>query len=529
MSDNIKVSEVSEILRMQLEGIDTSVQFDEVGTVLQVSDGVVRIYGLRNAEANELLEFENGMKAIVMNLEEDNVGAVLLGPTNDIKEGFTVKRTKHVASILVGEGMLGRVINPLGEPIDGKGKLTGEMIELPLERKAPGVIYRQPVNQPLQTGLKAIDAMIPIGRGQRELIIGDRQTGKTSVAIDAIINQRSNFDAGDPVYCIYVAIGQKGSTVATILNTLQEHGAMEYTTIVAASASDPAALQYYAPFAGATIGEFFRDTGRHALVVYDDLSKQAVAYREVSLILRRPSGREAYPGDIFYLHSRLLERAARVISQQEVAEQMNDLPESLKGKVKGGGSLTALPIIETQAGDVSAYIPTNVISITDGQIFLDTDLFNQGNRPAINVGISVSRVGGNAQIKAMKKVAGTLKMDQAQFRELEAFTKFGGDMDPVTAMTIDKGQKNTRLLVQALHTPMSVEKQVAVLYCGTHGLLSNVPITKVQEFQKEFLMVLELSHQTDVLDVIKKGALNDEVSAIIEKVAGEVAKRVAIL
>jgi len=529
MSDNIKVSEVSEILRMQLEGIDTSVQFDEVGTVLQVSDGVVRIYGLRNAEANELLEFENGIKAIVMNLEEDNVGAVLLGPTNEIKEGFTVKRTKRVASIQVGEGMLGRVINPLGEPIDGKGKLTGDMIELPLERKAPGVIYRQPVNQPLQTGLKAIDAMIPIGRGQRELIIGDRQTGKTSVAIDAIINQRTNFDAGDPVYCIYVAIGQKGSTVAAIYNTLEEHGAMEYTIIVAANASDPAALQYYAPFAGATIGEFFRDTGRHALVVYDDLSKQAVAYREVSLILRRPSGREAYPGDIFYLHSRLLERAARVISQQEVAEQMNDLPDTLKGLVKGGGSLTALPIIETQAGDVSAYIPTNVISITDGQIFLDTDLFNQGNRPAINVGISVSRVGGNAQIKAMKKVAGTLKMDQAQFRELEAFTKFGGDMDPVTAMTIDKGQKNTRLLVQALHTPMSVEKQVAVLYCGTHGLLSNVPLTKVQEFQKEFLMVLELSHQTDVLDIIKKGIMNDEVSAIIEKVAAEVAKRIAVL
>jgi len=528
MSDNIKVSEVSEILRMQLEGIDTSVQFDEVGTVLQVSDGVVRIYGLRNAEANELLEFENGMKAIVMNLEEDNVGAVLLGPTSQIKEGFTVKRTKRVASIQVGEGMLGRVLNPLGEPLDGKGKVTGEMIEMPLERKAPGVIYRQPVNQPLQTGLKAIDAMIPIGRGQRELIIGDRQTGKTSVAIDAIINQRSNFDAGDPVYCIYVAIGQKGSTVATILNTLQEHGAMEYTIIVAANASDPAALQYYAPFAGATIGEFFRDTGRHALVVYDDLSKQAVAYREVSLILRRPSGREAYPGDIFYLHSRLLERAARVISQQEVAEQMNDLPESLKGRVKGGGSLTALPIIETQAGDVSAYIPTNVISITDGQIFLDTDLFNQGNRPAINVGISVSRVGGNAQIKAMKKVAGTLKMDQAQFRELEAFTKFGGDMDPVTAMTIDKGQKNTRLLVQALHTPMTVEQQVAVLYCGTHGLLSNVSLNKVQDFQKEFLMVLELSHQSDVLDVIKKGTMNDEVSAIIEKVAGEVAKRVAV-
>ena len=528
MSDKIKVSEVSEILRMQLEGIDTSVQFDEVGTVLQVSDGVVRIYGLRNAEANELLEFENGIKAIVMNLEEDNVGAVLLGPTSQVKEGYTVKRTKRVASINVGEGMLGRVINPLGEPLDGKGKLTGEMIEMPLERKAPGVIYRQPVNQPLQTGLKAVDAMIPIGRGQRELIIGDRQTGKTSVAIDAIINQRSNFDAGDPVYCIYVAIGQKGSTVASILNTLQEHGAMEYTVIVTATASDPAALQYYAPFAGATIGEFFRDTGRHALVVYDDLSKQAVAYREVSLILRRPSGREAYPGDIFYLHSRLLERAARVISQQEVAEQMNDLPESLKGKVKGGGSLTALPIIETQAGDVSAYIPTNVISITDGQIFLDTDLFNQGNRPAINVGISVSRVGGNAQIKAMKKVAGTLKMDQEQFRELEAFTKFGGDMDPVTAMTIDKGQKNTRLLVQALHEPLSVEKQVAVLYCGTHGLLASVPLTKVQDFQKEFLMVLELSHQADVLDVLKKGIINDEVSAIIEQVAGEVAKRLTV-
>jgi len=528
MSDNIKVSEVSEILRMQLQGIDTSVQFDEVGTVLQVSDGVVRIYGLRNAEANELLEFENGIKAIVMNLEEDNVGAVLLGPTNLIKEGYTVKRTNRVASINVGEGMLGRVINPLGEPLDGKGKISGEMLEMPLERKAPGVIYRQPVNQPLQTGLKAVDAMIPIGRGQRELIIGDRQTGKTSVAIDTIINQKVNFDAGDPVYCIYVAIGQKGSTVAAIYNTLMEHGAMEYTVIVSSTASDPAALQYYAPFAGASIGEFFRDTGRHALVVYDDLSKQAVAYREVSLILRRPSGREAYPGDIFYLHSRLLERAARVITQQEVAEQMNDLPPSLVGKVKGGGSLTALPIIETQAGDVSAYIPTNVISITDGQIFLDTDLFNQGNRPAINVGISVSRVGGNAQIKAMKKVAGTLKMDQAQFRELEAFTKFGGDMDAVTAMTIDKGQKNTRLLVQALHEPMTVEKQVAVLYCGTNGLLSAVPLNKVQDFQKEFLMVLELSHQADVLDVLKKGTINDEVTGIIEKVAAEVAKRLAV-
>jgi F-type H+-transporting ATPase subunit alpha len=528
MSDNIKVSEVSEILRMQLQGIDTSVQFDEVGTVLQVSDGVVRIYGLHNAEANELLEFENGIKAIVMNLEEDNVGAVLLGPTSQIKEGYTVKRTKRVASINVGEGMLGRVINPLGEPLDGKGKVSGEMLEMPLERKAPGVIYRQPVNQPLQTGLKSVDAMIPIGRGQRELIIGDRQTGKTSIAIDTIINQKANFDAGDPVYCIYVAIGQKGSTVASILKTLEEHGAMAYTIIVAANASDPAALQYYAPFAGAAIGEFFRDTGRHALVVYDDLSKQAVAYREVSLILRRPSGREAYPGDIFYLHSRLLERAARVISQQEVAEQMNDLPESLKGKVKGGGSLTALPIIETQAGDVSAYIPTNVISITDGQIFLDTDLFNQGNRPAINVGISVSRVGGNAQIKAMKKVAGTLKIDQAQFRELEAFTKFGGDMDPVTAMTIDKGQKNTRLLVQPLHQPMPVEQQVAVLYCGTNGLLSGVHIDKVQDFQKEFLMVLEMSHKEDVLDAIRKGIINDQVTGVIEKVADEVSKRLAV-
>ena len=528
MSDNIKVSEVSEMLRLQLEGIDTSVQFDEVGTVLQVSDGVVRIYGLRNAEANELLVFENGIKAIVMNLEEDNVGAVLLGSSSQIKEGDTVKRTKRVASIQVSEAMLGRVINPLGEPLDGKGKIEGEMLEMPLERKAPGVIFRQPVNQPLQTGLKSVDAMIPIGRGQRELIIGDRQTGKTSIAVDAIINQRSNFEAGDPVYCIYVAIGQKGSTVASIVNTLQEAGAMDYTVVVAANAAEPAALQYFAPFAGAAIGEYFRDTGRHALVVYDDLSKQAVAYREVSLILRRPSGREAYPGDIFYLHSRLLERAARVISQPEVAAQMNDLPDSLKGKVKGGGSLTALPIIETQAGDVSAYIPTNVISITDGQIFLDTDLFNQGNRPAINVGISVSRVGGNAQIKAMKKVAGTLKMDQAQFRELEAFTKFGGDMDPVTAMTIDKGQKNTRLLVQALHEPMAVEKQVAVLYCGTNGLLSNVPIHKVQDFEKEFLMVLELSHQTDVLDVLKKGVINDDVTAIIEKVAAEVAKRVAV-
>ncbi|HNX88652.1 MAG TPA: F0F1 ATP synthase subunit alpha [Paludibacteraceae bacterium] len=526
MSDSIKVSEVSEVLRMQLEGIDTGVKFDEIGTVLQVSDGVVRIYGLHNAEANELLEFDNGIKAIVMNLEEDNVGAVLLGPTSEIKEGYSVKRTKRVASIFVGEGMLGRVINPMGEALDGRGKVTGELIEMPLERKAPGVIYRQPVTQPLQTGLKAIDAMIPIGRGQRELIIGDRQTGKTSIAIDTIINQRRNFDEGDPVYCIYVAIGQKGSTVANIVNTLKEHNALEYTIVVAANASDPAALQYYAPFAGAAIGEYFRDTGRHALVIYDDLSKQAVAYREVSLILRRPSGREAYPGDIFYLHSRLLERAAKIINQEEVAKSMNDLPESLRDRVKGGGSLTALPIIETQAGDVSAYIPTNVISITDGQIFLDTDLFNQGNRPAINVGISVSRVGGTAQIKAMKKVAGTLKIDQAQFRELEAFTKFGGDMDAVTAMTIDKGQKNTRLLVQSLHQPMAVEKQVAVLYCGTHGLLSKVPLDKVSEFEKEFLSTLELTHQEDVLDVIKKGIIDDTVTSILEKTAEEVARRI---
>ncbi len=510
-----------------MEGIDTQIQLDEIGTVLQVSDGVARIYGLRNAEANELLEFENGMMAIVMNLEEDNVGAVLLGPTDQIKEGFTVKRTKRIASIMVGESMLGRVINPLGEPLDGKGAIGGELYEMPLERKAPGVIYRQPVNQPLQTGLKAVDAMIPIGRGQRELIIGDRQTGKTAIAIDTIINQRSNYEAGDPVYCIYVAIGQKASTVASIVNTLRQYGAMDYTIVVSATAAEPAAVQYYAPFAGAAIGEFFRDTGRHALVVYDDLSKQAVAYREVSLILRRPSGREAYPGDIFYLHSRLLERAAKIINQEEVASRMNDLPDSLKGKVKGGGSLTALPIIETQAGDVSAYIPTNVISITDGQIFLDTNLFNQGNRPAIDVGISVSRVGGNAQIKAMKKVAGTLKIDQAQYRELEAFTKFSGDMDPVTALTIDKGQKNVRLLVQPQYCPMPVEKQVAILYCGTHGLLHNVPLDKVTEFEERFLSSLELNHRADVLDVLKAGMINDEVMKILEDVAATVAKQFA--
>ena len=525
LSENIKVSEVSDILRKQLEGIDTRVQLDEIGTVLQVSDGVARIYGLRNAEANELLEFDNGIKAIVMNLEEDNVGAVLLGPTDKIKEGFVVKRTKRIASIMVGEGMLGRVIDPLGEPLDGKGLIGGELCEMPLERKAPGVIYRQPVNQPLQTGLKAVDAMIPIGRGQRELIIGDRQTGKTAIAIDTIINQRANYEAGDPVYCIYVAIGQKGSTVASIVNTLRENGAMDYTIVVAATAGDPAALQYYAPFAGAAIGEYFRDTGCHALVVYDDLSKQAVAYREVSLILRRPSGREAYPGDIFYLHSRLLERAAKIINQEEVAREMNDLPESLKGRVKGGGSLTALPIIETQAGDVSAYIPTNVISITDGQIFLDTNLFNQGNRPAIDVGISVSRVGGNAQIKAMKKVAGTLKIDQAQYRELEAFTKFSGDMDPVTALTIDKGQKNTRLLVQSQYSPMPVEKQIAILYCGTHGLLKDVPLDKVNEFERSFLEFLERDYQMEVLDVLKSGVIDDNVCKKIEETAAKAAKQ----
>ena len=527
MSNNrIKVSEVSDILRAQLEGIDAGIQLDEVGTVLQISDGVARIYGLRNAESNELLEFENGMQAIVMNLEADNVGAVLLGPTNEIKENDIVRRTGRVASIFVSENMQGRVINPLGAPLDGRGDIDGEMFEMPFERKAPGVIFRQPVNEPLQTGLKSIDSMIPIGRGQRELIIGDRQTGKTTIAVDTIINQRDNFEAGNPVYCIYVAIGQKGSTVANIVETLRHHRAMDYTIVVAANASDPAALQYYAPFAGAAIGEYYRDTGRNALVIYDDLSKQAVAYREVSLILRRPSGREAYPGDVFYLHSRLLERAARIINQQEVAEKMNDVPESLKGKIKGGGSLTALPIIETQAGDVSAYIPTNVISITDGQIFLDTQLFNQGNRPAIDVGISVSRVGGNAQIAPMKKIAGTLKMDQAQFTELSAFTKFGGDLDKVTAMTIDKGQKNVELLTQPINKPMSVEKQVALLYCGTHGLLAKIPIGKVKEFEREFLNLLETLHHEDVLAVIKSGVINDDVTNIIENIAAQVVNNI---
>jgi F-type H+-transporting ATPase subunit alpha len=522
MTDSIKISEVSEVLKMQLDRINVNMSFDETGTVLQVSDGVVRIYGLRRAEANELLEFENGIRGVVMNLEEDNIGAVLLGPTDRVKEGFSVKRTKEITSIDAGEGMLGRVIDPLGEALDGKGLIEGERFRMPLERKAPEVIFRQPVNQPLQTGIKAIDAMIPIGRGQRELIIGDRQTGKTAIAIDTIINQRPNFEKGDPVYCIYVAVGQKGSTVASVVNTLHEKGAMEYTVVVAATASDPAAMQYFAPFAGAAIGEYFRDTGRHALVVYDDLSKQAVSYREVSLVLRRPSGREAYPGDIFYLHSRLLERAARIINRQDVAENMNDLPESLKGRVKGGGSLTALPLIETQAGDVSAYIPTNVISITDGQIFLENDLFNQGIRPAINAGISVSRVGGSAQIKAMKQVAGTLKIDQAQYRELEAFTKFGSELDKVTAFAIDKGQKNTRLLIQEQYSPMPVEEQIAVLYCGTHGLLRNVEVNKVHEFEQAFLHLLRSSHREDILTPLQKGLLDDSVAGAIEACAAKI-------
>lgn len=518
-TEQIKPSEVSDILLSELQRIDLTAQFAEVGTVLQVSDGVVRIFGLRNAEANELLEFDNGMRAVVMNLEEDNVGAVLLGPTDRIEEGDLVRRTGRTASIRVSEAMLGRVIDPLGEPLDGKGPIGGDLTEMPLERKAPGVIFRQPVNQPLQTGLKAVDAMIPIGRGQRELIIGDRQTGKTAIAIDTIINQRRCFEAGDPIYCIYVAIGQKASTVAALVETLRRHGAMDYTVVVAATAADSAAMQYFAPFAGAAIGEYFRDTGRHALVVYDDLSKQAVAYREVSLVLRRPSGREAYPGDIFYLHSRLLERAAKIIDQQEVAERMNDLPESLRGKVRGGGSLTALPVIETQAGDVSAYIPTNVISITDGQIFLDADLFNQGNRPAIDVGISVSRVGGNAQIKAMKRVAGTLKIDQAQYRELESFSKFSSDMDAVTAAVLDKGRKNTRLLVQPQYSPMPVERQIAVLYCGTHGLMREIPVERVVDFERELLRELETS---EVFPTLREGVIDEATAAAIEAVAERV-------
>ena len=523
--EQIKVSEVTAMLRQQLAEIekeDTLGSEAEVGMVLQVGDGIVRIFGLNNAEAGELLEFENGMQAIIMNLEEDNVGAVLLGPTDNIEEGDIVKRTGRIASISVGEGLVGRVVNTLGQPIDTPDPISGELFEMPLERKAPGVIFRQPVNEPLQTGLKAIDAMIPIGRGQRELIIGDRQTGKTAIAIDTIINQRSNYEAGKPVYCIYVAVGQKGSTVAAIVNTLRQKGAMDYTIVVSATASDPAAMQYFAPFAGAAIGEYFRDTGRHALVVYDDLSKQAVAYREVSLILKRPSGREAYPGDIFYLHSRLLERSAKIISQQEVAESMNDLPPSMRGKVKGGGSLTALPIIETQAGDVSAYIPTNVISITDGQIFLETDLFNEGIRPAINVGISVSRVGGNAQLKAMKKVAGTLKIDQAQYRELESFSKFGSDMDPVTAYTIDKGRKNSKLLVQKQYSPMPVSEQIAILYIGTNGLLRDIPVEKVPEFEVKFLDLLRTRHKEDVLQPLSEGKLDDNITKIIKDTAATI-------
>ena len=520
--DQIRPSEISQVLLSQLKALDTNLKYEEVGKVLQVSDGVVRIYGLLNAQAGELLEFDNGVMAVVMNLEEDNVGAVLLGPTDLIKEGMPVRRTGRIASINVSDNMVGRVVNPLGEPLDGKGEITGELCRMPLERKAPGVIFRQPVTEPLQTGIKSIDAMIPIGRGQRELIIGDRQTGKTAIAIDTIINQREAYLAGDPVYCIYVAIGQKGSTVANIVNTLTEKGAMDYTIVVAATAADPAALQFYAPFAGAAIGEYFRDTGRHALVVYDDLSKQAVAYREVSLILRRPSGREAYPGDIFYLHSRLLERAAKIISQQQVAEKMNDLPESLQGKVKAGGSLTALPIIETQAGDVSAYIPTNVISITDGQIFLETDLFNQGFRPAVNVGISVSRVGGSAQKKSMKKVAGTLKIDQAQYRELEAFSKFSSDLDPVTAMALDKGRKNNVLLVQPQYSPMPVGEQVAILYCGTKGLLKDLPIDLVGDFQAAFLSKMRAFRKADVLDPLSQGRTDQAIFDLIEKEASSI-------
>ncbi len=517
---SIKPAEVSKILRELLEGIQTGVELEEVGTVLQVGDGIARIYGLSNVESNELIEFENGMEGIVLNLEEDNIGAVLLGPTEEINEGDIVKRTGKIASIPVGEGLLGRVITPTGQPIDGKGPIEGELFILPFERKAPGVIFRQPVKQPLQTGIKAIDAMIPIGRGQRELIIGDRQTGKTAIAIDTIINQRSNFEKGKPVYCIYVAIGQKGSTVANIATILEEHGALQYTVIVLATASDPAASQFYAPFAGAAIGEFFRDTGRDALIIYDDLSKQAVSYREVSLLLRRPPGREAYPGDVFYLHSRLLERAAKIIESDEVAAKMNDLPESIRHLVKGGGSLTALPIIETQAGDVSAYIPTNVISITDGQIFLESNLFNAGVRPAINVGISVSRVGGNAQIKSMKKFAGTLKVDQAQYRELEAFSKFGSDLDASTLAILNKGAKNVEILKQAQYSPMPVEKQVAIIYCGTMGLLKDIPISKVKSFEVEYLEILDLRHRA-VLDKIRDGAFSSDVTSVLEKVASD--------
>ena len=520
----IKPSEVSEILKKQIEGFKSEVELEEVGTVLQVGDGIARIYGLNSVQANELIEFDSGVAGIVLNLEEDNVGAVLLGSSELIKEGDSVKRSKKIASIEVGESLLGRVINTLGEPIDGKGPISGKMIDMPLERKAPGVIFRQPVNEPLQTGIKPIDAMIPIGRGQRELIIGDRQTGKTAIAIDTIINQKEFFEKGEPVYCVYVAVGQKGSTVANIQKTLEEAGAMDYTVIVSATAADPAALQFYAPFAGCSIGEYFRDTGRPALIIYDDLSKQAVSYREVSLLLRRPPGREAYPGDVFYLHSRLLERAAKIIQSDEIARNMNDLPEPLKPLVKGGGSLTALPIIETQAGDVSAYIPTNVISITDGQIFLESNLFNAGVRPAINVGISVSRVGGNAQIKSMKKIAGTLKLDQAQFRELEAFAKFGSDLDAAALAVLDKGRKNVEILKQDQYSPMTVEKQIAIIYCGTKGLLADIPVDKVKEFESDFLEYLELK-QKGTLTALSQGKLSDEITRTLEEAAREIMEK----
>lgn len=520
----VKPAEVSAILRQQLSGFKSEQELEEVGTVLQVGDGIARIYGLSKVQSGELIEFANGLKGIVLNLEEDNVGAVVLGSSNDIKEGETVKRTGKIASLQVGEGMLGRVVDTMGHPIDGKGPITGTLYEMPLERKAPGVVYRQPVNEPLQTGIKAVDAMIPIGRGQRELIIGDRQTGKTAVAIDTIINQKEFYEAGQPVFCIYVAIGQKGSTVANIQRVLEENGAMAYTVIVSATASDPAPMQFYAPFAGAAIGEFFRDSGRPALIVYDDLSKQAVAYREVSLLLRRPPGREAYPGDVFYLHSRLLERAAKINANDDIAKGMNDLPDSIRGIVKGGGSLTALPIIETQAGDVSAYIPTNVISITDGQIFLEVNLFNAGVRPAINVGISVSRVGGNAQIKSMKKVAGTLKLDQAQYRELEAFSKFGSDLDAATKSVLDKGARNVEILKQAQFSPQRVEQQIAIIFLGTKGLLRDVPVGKVKEFEAEFLAFLEAKHK-NVLNDLKAGKYTDEITDVLEAVGKDLAKR----
>ncbi|EJF11257.1 MULTISPECIES: F0F1 ATP synthase subunit alpha [Pontibacter] len=520
----VRPDEVSAILREQLSGFRSEAELEEVGTVLQVGDGVARIYGLSKAQSGELLEFENGLQALVLNLEEDNVGAVMLGDYSEIKEGATVRRTNRIASVKVGDGIIGRVVNTLGQPIDGRGPIAGDLYEMPLERKAPGVVFRQPVNEPMQTGIKAIDSMIPIGRGQRELIIGDRQTGKSAVAIDTILNQREFFEKGQPVFCIYVAVGQKASTVAQVVKSLTEGGAMDYTVVVSASASDPAPMQFFAPFTGAAIGEFFRDTGRPALVVYDDLSKQAVAYREVSLLLRRPPGREAYPGDVFYLHSRLLERAAKVNASDEIARNMNDLPESIKHLVKGGGSLTALPIIETQAGDVSAYIPTNVISITDGQIFLETNLFNSGIRPAINVGISVSRVGGNAQIKAMKKVSGTLKLDQAQFRELEAFAKFGSDLDAATKLTIERGRRNLEILKQPQFSPVSVSEQVAIIYCATNGLLDNVPVSEVRTFEKDFLRTMRAQHQ-DTLNALLAGKLDDETTGVIKQVARELSAR----